>query len=212
VKLRFPISKPNPVGNERLYLEAVLCSDRWSGGAEFTLRCEDFLSRTIGNCSALLVPSGTAALEMATLVLGLGPGDEVIMPSFTFSSCANAVVLRGATPVFVDIRPDTLNLDESKILEAITPRTRAIMPVHYAGICCEMDTINDIAAKASIAVIEDAAQAYLSTYRGRPAGTLGSAAAISFHETKNVGCGEGGAFSTTSFDLGKAAEIVRDKG
>jgi dTDP-4-amino-4,6-dideoxygalactose transaminase len=209
---RFPLSRPIAAGNEHAYLEEVLRSERWSGGGPFTERCESMISSALDGCTALLVPSGTAALEMAILTLDIGPGDEVIMPSFTFSSCANAVVLRGAIPIFIDVRPDTLNIDESKIEEAITARTRAIMPVHYAGVCCEMEKINAVAAAHSLAVIEDAAQAYLSTYRGRAAGTLGTAAATSFHETKNIGCGEGGAFTTPIDSVAKKAEVIRDKG
>jgi dTDP-4-amino-4,6-dideoxygalactose transaminase len=212
MKPRFRLSKPVAAGNERKYLDEVLRSERWSGGGVFTERCEALLASAIDGCNVLLVPSGTAALEMAALAIDLKPGDEVIMPSFTFSSCANAVVLRGAVPVFVDVRADTLNIDEALIEPAITDRTRAIMPVHYAGVCCDMDAIHAIADRHSLAIIEDAAQAYLSRYRGRAAGSLGTAAATSFHETKNLGCGEGGLFTTRSAAVAKAAEVIRDKG
>lgn len=160
----------------------------------------------------LLTHSGTAALEMAAMLADIGPGDEVIMPSFTFSSTANAVVLRGAVPVFVDIREDTLNIDEALIPEAVTPATKAILPVHYAGVCAEMDTINALAAKSGLFVIEDAAQALGSTYNGRAAGTLSNAAAFSFHETKNIVSGEGGAVWVDDEALFERAEIIREKG
>ena len=213
MKRSFPLSRPVATGSERKYLDAVLNSSDWSGGGEFTRRCEAFIAKTMGlECSALLMPSGTAALETAALVLELGPGDEVILPSFTFSSCANAIVLRGATPVFVDVQADTLNIDPAKIEEAVTPRTRAIMLVHYGGICCDVDAVAAIAEQHSLHIIEDAAQAFLSSYHGRPAGSLGTVAAFSFHETKNLGCGEGGAFVTQSKKIGKMAEIVREKG
>jgi dTDP-4-amino-4,6-dideoxygalactose transaminase len=160
----------------------------------------------------LLTHSCTAALEMAAILADLAPGDEVIMPSFTFVSTANAVALRGAVPVFVDIRPDTLNIDECAAQAAVTPRTKAIFVVHYAGICAEMDAFRDIAAAHRLLLVEDAAQALLSTYRGRPAGTLGDAACISFHATKNVVSGEGGALVTGRADLAERAEIIREKG
>jgi dTDP-4-amino-4,6-dideoxygalactose transaminase len=166
----------------------------------------------LGIDSPQLVPSCTAALELACLLADLKSGDEVVMPSFTFSSTANAVTLRGATPVFIDIRADTLNIDETLIESAITTRTRAIVVVHYAGVCADMDAINRIAQKHNLIVIEDAAQAYLSFYRGRPAGMLADMGAFSFHETKNFGCGEGGAFTTASAHMRDRAEIIREKG
>jgi len=183
-----------------------------AAAGRFTRLCTDWLEERVEVEVALLVHSATAALEMMALLLELEPGDEVIMPSFTFSSSATAVALRGATPVFVDIRPDTLNLDETLIEDAITQRTKAIMAVHYAGVPCEMDSINELAARHGLAVIEDAAQALLSTYKGRQAGALGDAAAISFHETKNVHCGEGGALLVRRTDWADRSLILRDKG
>lgn len=210
--LRVPFVVPYQVGHERRELEAALNALRLAGDNACTKACHAWLREHLGVSHALLTPSGTAALELAALLANLKPGDEVILPSFTFSSTANAVVLRGATPVFVDIRADTLNIDESLIEAAITPVTRAIMVVHYAGVPCEMDAINAIARRHQLLVIEDAAQALLSRYRGRLAGGLGDMAAFSFHETKNVQCGEGGAFVTNDSVLGHRAEIVREKG
>jgi dTDP-4-amino-4,6-dideoxygalactose transaminase len=183
-----------------------------SGDGSFTRRCHAWLERTTGARKALLTHSCTAALEMAALLLDLEAGDEVIMPSFTFVSTANAFVLRGAVPVFVDIREDTLNIDERLIETAITPRTRAICVVHYAGVACEMDAINAIAKKHGLAVIEDAAQGILSTYRDRPLGTLGALGALSFHETKNLIAGEGGALLVADPRFVERAEIIREKG
>src|SRR5258706_15505948 len=164
-----------------------------SGDGPFTKRCQAWLERTVGCRKALLTHSGTGALEMAAILAGIGPGDEVIMPSFTFVSTANAFVLRGGVPVFVDVREDTLNPDEAKIEQAFTSRTKAIVPVHYAGVGCAMDMIGEIARSRSVAIVEDAAQGILATYRGRPLGSFGATAALSFHETKNVIAGEGGA-------------------
>jgi dTDP-4-amino-4,6-dideoxygalactose transaminase len=161
---------------------------------------------------ALLTSSGTAALEMACLLSELAPGDEVIVPSFTFSSCANAIALRGAVPVFVDIRPDTLNIDETAIEAAVTPKTRAIMPVHYAGVAADMDAINEIANRHGLIVIEDAAQGVGARYRDRPLGTLGTFGAFSFHGTKNIGCGEGGALLVNNENFVERAEILWEKG
>jgi len=206
------LSVPSIAGRELEYLTEVLASTTWGGDGKFSKLCADTIQSALGVPHALLTHSCTAALEMAAILAGLQPGDEVIMPSFTFVSTANAVVLRGAIPVFVDIRPDTQNVDERIIETAITQRTRAIIVVHYAGVCCEMDEINRVAARHGLLVIEDAAHAYFATYRGRPAGSLGDMAAISFHETKNVISGEGGAFLTKRADLAAGAEIVRDKG
>jgi dTDP-4-amino-4,6-dideoxygalactose transaminase len=200
------------VGKERDYVAEVLNSDWWAGGGRFAALCAEEIKARTGAAHAFLTHSCTASLEIAAILADLEPGDEVIMPSFTFVSTASAVVLRGAVPVFVDIRPDTLNLDERQIEAAITPRTRAIIAVHYAGVCCEMDAIVAIARRHGLLVIEDAAHAYLSSYRGRPAGALGDMGAISFHETKNVICGEGGAFTCSRPDLAVRAETVRDKG
>lgn len=183
-----------------------------SGDGRFSKRCSAWLEKTIGVPRALLTHSCTAALEMTALLCDLGPGDEVIMPSFTFVSTANAVVLRGAVPVFVDIRRDTLNIDEGLIEVAITSRTRAIMVVHYAGVACEMDTVMEIARRHDLFVIEDAAQALRASYRGRPLGSIGDFAAISFHETKNFISGEGGALLVNDPASVGRAEILREKG
>lgn len=210
--IRLPFVRPLHTGEELAALRLALAGERLAGDNAATRSAEDYLRRELGVDHALLTPSGTAALELAALLIDLREGDEVIMPSFTFPSTANAVVLRGATPVFVDVRADTLNIDEALIGAAITERTRAIMVVHYAGVPCAMDPINEIARAFDLAVIEDAAQALHSTYRGRPAGALGDMAAFSFHETKNVHCGEGGAFVCHAAGLGRRAEIVREKG
>src|SRR5687768_3031619 len=164
-----------------------------AGDGAFTRRCSEWIERETGTSRALLTHSCTAALEMAALLLDIQPGDEVILPSFTFVSTANAFVLRGGVPVFVDIRPDTLNIDESLIEAAITPRTRAVVPVHYAGVGCHMEAILDIARRRDLLVIEDAAQGVMSEHRGRSLGALGHLGTVSFHETKNVISGEGGA-------------------
>lgn len=200
-------------GRELDYISEALTSGKLSGDGPFTRRCNAWLERASGAGKALLTHSCTAALEMAALLLELLPGDEIIMPSYTFVSTANAFVLRGAVPVFVDIRPDTLNLDERLIESAITPRTRAIVPVHYAGVACAMDEILAIAARHGLPVIEDAAQAVGSRYRGRPLGSLGQMAAYSFHETKNIVSGEGGALLVNGdAELIQRAEIIREKG
>jgi dTDP-4-amino-4,6-dideoxygalactose transaminase len=206
------LSVPTIVGRELEYLAEVLASTTWGGDGKFSRLCAETIQSALQVPHALLTHSCTAALEMAAILARLQPGDEVIMPSFTFVSTANAVVLRGAIPVFVDIRPDTQNIDEMLIEAAVTERTRAIIVVHYAGICCEMDKINRLAARHGLLVIEDAAHAYLAAYHGRLAGSLGDMAAISFHETKNVISGEGGAFITKRTDLAADAEVIRDKG
>jgi dTDP-4-amino-4,6-dideoxygalactose transaminase len=205
-------SSPVRAGRELEYVNEVLASGKWGGNGRFSDRCAKTLCKALGVQFGLMTHSCTAALEMATILARLQPGDEVILPSFTFVSTANAVVLRGAVPVFVDIRPDTLNLDENLIESAVTPRTRAIIAVHYAGVCCAMDEILAVARRHGLLVIEDAAQAYLSTYRGRPAGSLGDMAAFSFHETKNVTSGEGGVFVTGNQEIAERAEIVWEKG
>jgi dTDP-4-amino-4,6-dideoxygalactose transaminase len=207
-----PFNRPRAVGMEHAYIAEAIARGQLSAGGIFTARCCEWLERETACAKALLVHSATAALEMAALLLEIAPGDEVVMPSFTFVSAANAVVLRGGTPVFVDIRPDTLNLDERLVEEAITPRTKAILPVHYAGVPCEMDAIRDVARRHDLAVVEDAAQALGSTYRGRAAGSLGDLGAISFHETKNVTSAEGGALLVGDPRWIDRAEIVRDKG
>lgn len=183
-----------------------------AGDGVFSKQCQTWLERKTGARKALLTHSCTAALEMAALLLDLKPGDEIIMPSYTFVSTANAFALRGATPVFVDIRPDTLNIDEMLIEGAITPRTRAIVPVHYAGVACEMDVIMDIARRHKLAVVEDAAQGIMSTYRGKALGSIGTFGTLSFHETKNITCGEGGALLVNDEAYVLPAEIIREKG
>lgn len=211
--INIPFNTVTLAGRELDYISEALASGKLSGDGPFTHRCNLWLEQASGARKALLTHSCTAALEMAALLLDLSPGDEVIMPSYTFVSTANAFVLRGAVPVFVDIRPDTLNLDERLIERAITPRTRAIVPVHYAGVACAMDEILAIAKKHGLSVVEDAAQAVGSTYRGRPLGSLGQMGAYSFHETKNVVSGEGGALLVNGDDeLVQRAEIIREKG
>jgi dTDP-4-amino-4,6-dideoxygalactose transaminase len=207
-----PFNRPYATGREGSYINDAIARMHLAGNGFFSRQCEQWLQARLGTAKALLTHSATAALEMAALMLELEPGDEVILPSFTFVSTANAFVLRGAVPVFVDIRPDTLNIDEQRIEAAITPRTRAIVAVHYAGVPCEMGPILAIAGRHGIAVVEDAAQALGSTYQGRPAGAFGAIGALSFHETKNVICGEGGAILVNDPLLVARAEIIREKG
>lgn len=183
-----------------------------SGDGGFSRKCHTLLEALLGVRKVLLTTSCTHALEMAALLLDIQPGDEVILPSFTFVSTANAFVLRGARPVFADIRPDTLNIDETRIERLITPRTRAIVPVHYAGVGCEMDAILDIGARHNLAIVEDNAHGLFGTYRGRNLGSLGSLATLSFHETKNITCGEGGALLINDPKYAERAEIIREKG
>jgi len=199
-------------GKELGYIAEAHFRGHLSGDGLFTQRCHEWLEEQTGCDKALLTHSCTAALEMAAILAELQPGDEVIMPSYTFVSTANAFVLRGVVPVFVDIRPDTLNLDESKIEQAITDKTRAIVAVHYAGVACEMDTIMEIAKWRDLLVIEDAAQGILSSYKGRPLGAIGHIGTLSFHETKNIISGEGGAVLLNGFLRSKRAEIIREKG
>ncbi len=199
-------------GREIDYVRDVVESGVLAGDGPYTKRCEAWLEKAVGCRQALLTNSCTAALEMAAILADIGPGDEVIMPSYTFVSTANAFVLRGAVPVFVDIRPDTLNLDETRIEAAITPRTRAIVPVHYAGVGCEMDTIMDIANRHDLVVIEDAAQGVMSRYRGQPLGRIGHMGCFSFHETKNILSGEGGALLVNDERFLERAEIIWEKG
>lgn len=205
-------NKPFMSGNELSYIAEAHLNRQLAGDGPFTKRCHRWLEEQTGTHRALLTHSCTAALEMAAILLALEPGDEVIMPSYTFVSTANAFVLRGAVPVFVDIRPDTLNIDESKIESAVTDRTKAIIPVHYAGVACEMDVIMNIAEKYGLFVIEDAAQAIMSSYRGRPLGAIGHFGCLSFHETKNIISGEGGALLVNDPGFVQRAEIVREKG
>ncbi|EIW90268.1 TDP-4-oxo-6-deoxy-D-glucose transaminase [Alishewanella agri BL06] len=205
-------NKPFMTGREIDYIAKAHGIGKLAGDGEFTARCHRWLEQHTGCNRALLTHSCTAALEIAAILLDLQPGDEVIVPSYTFVSTANAFVLRGAKPVFVDIRPDTLNIDETLIEAAITSRTRAIVPVHYAGVACEMDQILSLAKKYNIAVVEDAAQAVMSTYKGKALGSIGDIGTYSFHETKNVISGEGGAILVNRPDLVVRAEIVREKG
>ncbi len=207
-----PFNKPYMTDRELEFIAQAHANGHLSGDGPFTRRCHAWLEANTGASRALLTHSCTAALEMAALLLDLRHGDEVIMPSYTFVSTANAFVLRGAVPVFVDIREDTLNLDERLVEAAITPRTKAICVVHYAGVACEMDAIVDIAARHGLKVIEDAAQAIMSTYRGRPLGSIGDLGALSFHETKNIISGEGGALLCRDAEMGERAEIIREKG
>jgi dTDP-4-amino-4,6-dideoxygalactose transaminase len=209
---KIPFNKPYMSGQEIAYIAEAHSNCILAGDGPFTKRCHQWLEQKTGTHKALLTHSCTAALEMAALLLNIQPGDEVIMPSYTFVSTANAFVLRGGVPVFVDIRPDTLNIDERLIEAAITPNTRAIVPVHYAGVACEMDTIMDIAKRHSLAVVEDAAQGVMSTYKGRALGSIGDMGCYSFHETKNVISGEGGALLVNNPKFAEQAEIIREKG
>lgn len=207
-----PFNKPFMTGSELEHIAQAHANGHLSGDGPFTKRCHAWLEQNTGAARALLTHSCTSALEMAALLLDLEEGDEVIMPSYTFVSTANAFALRGAIPVFVDVRADTLNLDEQLVEAAITPRTKAICVVHYAGVACEMDTIMDIAARHGLVVVEDAAQAIMSTYKGRPLGTIGELGALSFHETKNIISGEGGALLCRDSTYAERAEIIREKG
>ena len=207
-----PFNKPPYTGNEDQYIIESIKSSKISGDGEFSKRCHKWFREKL-QCKTLLTTSCTHALEMAAILLNIQEGDEVIMPSYTFVSTANAFVLRGAKIVFVDIRPDTMNIDETKIETAITNKTRAIVPVHYAGVSCEMDIIMNIASKHNLYVVEDAAQAMMSSYKGRPLGTIGHIGAYSFHETKNyTSAGEGGLLIINDKNFIKRAEIIREKG
>jgi dTDP-4-amino-4,6-dideoxygalactose transaminase len=209
---KIPFNRPSLVGREMEYIREALALSQLAGDGAFTKRCNALIREKTGAAAALLTHSCTAALEMAAILCDLGPGDEVIMPSFTFVSTANAVVLRGATPVFVDIDPRTLNIDPAQVARALTPKTRAITAVHYAGVIAEMDSLAEIARANRLLLVEDAAQAYGSTYKGRQAGSLGDMAAFSFHETKNIIAGEGGALVLNRPNLTERAEIIREKG
>ncbi|MBI4666262.1 MAG: dTDP-4-amino-4,6-dideoxygalactose transaminase [Nitrospinae bacterium] len=207
-----PFNKPHATGKELDYIKRAMAEGQLAGDGAMTKLCNARL-RDMTKChAAMITHSCTAALEMAAILAGIEPGDEVIMPSYTFVSTANAFVLRGAVPVFVDIREDTLNMDEGKIEEAITPRAKAIAPVHYAGVGCEMDAIMEIAARRGLVVIEDAAQGAMSSYKGKPLGTFGQMGALSFHETKNIVSGEGGALLVNDPAFTERAEIIREKG
>ena len=210
--MNIPFNRPYMTGKELFYISQAHFNSKLAGDGPFTKRCHAWIEQKTNSHRALLTHSCTAALEMAAILADLQSGDEVIMPSYTFVSTANAFVLRGVVPVFVDIRPDTLNIDETLIEAAITPKTRAIVPVHYAGMACEMDTIMDIARRHNLLVIEDAAQGVMSTYKGRPLGSIGDMGCYSFHETKNVISGEGGALLVNNPKFAERAEIVREKG
>ncbi|MBW4520947.1 MAG: dTDP-4-amino-4,6-dideoxygalactose transaminase [Scytolyngbya sp. HA4215-MV1] len=207
-----PFNRPFVVGKEFEYIQQAIAQSWLSGNGTFTKRCQTDLAARIGCDRALLTHSCTAALEMAAILAEIQPGDEVIMPSYTFVSTANAFVLRGGVPVFVDIRPETLNIDETLIEAAITPRTKAIVPVHYAGVGCEMNAILAIAQQHNLLVIEDAAQGFMASYQNRPLGSMGHLATLSFHETKNVISGEGGALLINDPRLTARAEIIWEKG
>ncbi len=207
-----PFNKPAMLGNELTYIAASVRSGKISGDASYSKKVHALLESELGVAKALLTPSCTHALEMSALLLNLQAGDEVIIPSFTFVSTVNAFVLRGAKPIFADIRPDTLNIDESKLEALITPRTKAIVVVHYAGVGCEMDAIMAMAARHGLPVVEDNAHGLFGRYKGKPLGTFGAMATQSFHETKNFTCGEGGALLINDTGLIDRAEIVREKG
>ncbi len=207
-----PFNRPTLIGNEIAYIREAIQRGQLAGDGYFTARCQTLIEDMTGAKKALLTHSCTAALEMSAILCDLGPGDEVIMPSYTFVSTANAVVLRGAVPVFVDIERDTLNIDPAEVAAAVTPRTKAIFAVHYAGYPADMDALAEIAEAHDLLLVEDAAQALGSTYKGRKAGSLGDMAAFSFHETKNIISGEGGALTIMRPDLIERAEIIREKG
>ena len=207
-----PFNWPYAAGKELAYVTEAQLDHRLSGDGPFTVRCHQWIERQTGCAKALLTHSCTSALDLAALLLDIKSGDEVILPSYTFVSTANAFVLRGAVPVFVDIREDTLNLDERLIEAAITPRTRVIAPVHYAGVCCEMDSIVAIAKRHDLRIVEDAAQAIMATYKGRAPGAIGDLGSLSFHETKNIISGEGGSLLVNDPELVQRAEIMREKG
>lgn len=203
---------PPFIGTEFKYMQEAVANHKICGDGPFTKKCDEWLERRFGTKKAMLTTSGSSALDMAAWLCDLHPGDEVILPSFTFSSTANSFVLAGATLVFVDIRPDTMNIDEKKIEDAITAKTRAICVVHYAGVACEMDTIMEIAKKHNLKVVEDAAQGVMSMYKGRALGTIGDFGCFSFHETKNYSMGEGGAILINNEKYIEKAEILREKG
>ena len=205
-------NEPLVVGDEIKRIQDVFTNKKFSGDGIYTKKCNSWLEHHFKNSKALLTTSCTHALEMAAILIDIQVGDEIIMPSYTFVSTANAFVLRGAKIIFVDIRPDTMNIDESKIESAITPNTKAIVPVHYAGVACEMDAIMTIANKYNLFVIEDAAQGLMSTYKGKSLGSIGHIGCFSFHETKNYQCGEGGAIILNDKIFFKRAEIIREKG
>ena len=210
--LEIPFNRPSLVGNEHHYIDRALASGKLSGNGLFGHRCAEWLEQHVGSEKALITPSCTAALEMSAILTALEPGDEVIVPDFAFVSTANAFVLRHAVPVFVDVDPLTLNIDPQAIEGAITERTRAIAVIHYAGIACDMERIQEIAERHCLFVVEDAAHAIEASYRGRPLGSIGHLSTFSFHETKNVQCGEGGALLVNDARLIERAEIIQEKG
>ena len=210
--IHIPFNRPTFLGAEQQYLAQAAASGHWAGDGTFTERCQTILEQTLGSRRAFLTTSCTHALEMAALLVNIAPGDDVIVPAFTFVSTVNAFVLRGARPVFADVRADTLNLDERLLEGLVTPRTKVIVPVHYAGVSCEMDAILDVAGRHAIAVVEDNAHGLFGTYRNRYLGTFGVLAAQSFHETKNFSCGEGGALLVNDPAMVERAEILREKG
>lgn len=210
--IRIPFNRPYQTGQEIACLRAALATSKFSGDGHYTADCSRLLERSLGVPHSLLTTSCTHALEMAALLLDLGPGDEVLLPSFTFVSTANAFVLRGARPIFVDIRPDTLNLDEKEIERHLTRKTKAVFLVHYAGVSCEMNAILDLSRRRRLTVVEDNAHGLFGRYRGQALGTFGSMATLSFHETKNFTCGEGGALLLNDSSFVERAEILREKG
>jgi dTDP-4-amino-4,6-dideoxygalactose transaminase len=210
--VEIPFNKPYLTGRETAGLERAFQNLRFAGDGPFTKECAQFIEKFLGCPRALLTTSCTHALEMVALLLNIKPGDEVIVPSFTFVSTVNAFVLRGGQPIFIDVRPDTLNFDEKQFESLITPRTRAAIPVHYAGVSCEMDSILATADRHGVAVVEDNAHGFAGRYRDKALGTLGCMATQSFHETKNFSCGEGGALIVNRQDLIERAEIIREKG
>lgn len=210
--MSIPFNVPPCIGEEIKYIQEAINNRKISGDGDFTKRCSKWMEERFNAQKVLLTTSGTTALDMALLLCDLQPGDEVILPSFTFSSTATAAVLAGARLVFVDVRPDTMNIDEKKIEDAITDKTKAVIVVHYAGVACEMDTILDIARRHNLKVIEDVAQGMMSTYKGRPLGTIGDFGCFSFHETKNYSMGEGGALVINDDTYNLRAEILREKG
>ncbi|MDB5082237.1 MAG: TDP-4-keto-6-deoxy-D-glucose transaminase [Chloroflexi bacterium] len=211
-EIKIPFNKPGMTGREQTYMADALQRGHLSGDGYYTKLCNRRLETELGVSKVMLTTSCTHALEMSALLLDIQPGDEVIVPSFTFVSSINAFVLRGAKPIFADIRPDTLNLDENQLESLITEKTRAIVPVHYAGVGCDMDTIGQIAARHNLAVVEDDAQGLFARYKGKPLGSFGQMATVSFHETKNFICGEGGALLINDPAFFERAEIIREKG
>ncbi|HUN54470.1 MAG TPA: dTDP-4-amino-4,6-dideoxygalactose transaminase [Smithella sp.] len=212
-EIKIPLNKPFIAGKELFYIaQAIMKNNYIAGDGPFTKKCQAWLEERLGCCKALLTHSCAAALEMSAILADIKPGDEIIMPSYTFVSTASSFVLRGGVPVFIDIRPDTLNINENLIEAAITSRTRAILPVHYAGVSCEMNIIMDIAGRHNLFVIEDAAQGIMSTYKGHPLGSIGHFGVCSFHETKNIISGEGGALLVNDAKFVERAEIIRERG